>query len=254
VANVDNTTLATYALITSLASAVANVQSTANINQQGVVNIQSSLTSLQTTLQQSLQVDTQTLQTTLGSDTSVTATEMQTIQSALQADVTTIENVESTTGKSVTGEVDKGTLTIQTQLAAALTQVLNETDSDAKGLTTLITQGDQQILNALQSDASTQQQQYQENLKFLIEQGMAGWGPVLPEVKLILPASLGGLLNSTPVGVQEIVTTDLQSAQSLGLKIKAAAYTYLSAANAALAAKQYVTAWNDYAQAYQALA
>jgi hypothetical protein len=254
VANVDNTTLAIYALITSLATAVGNVQLTANLNQQDVVNIQSGLTSLKTTLQQSLQSDTQTLQTTLGSDTSSSATELQTIQSALQTDLTTIENVETTTGQSVTSETDKGTLTIQTAISAALTQVLNETDSDAKGLTTLVTQGNQQILNALQSNSSSQLTQYQENLRFLIEQGLAGWGPVLPEVKLILPASLGGLLNSTPVGVQELVTSDLQSAQTLGLKIKPAAYTELSAANTALAAKQYVTAWNDYAQAYQALA
>jgi hypothetical protein len=219
-----------------------------------VVNIQSGLSSLQTTLQQSLQSDTQTLQTTVGTDTTVTVTELQTIQSALQTDLTSIENVETTTGQSVTSETDKGTLTIQTAMAAALTQILNETDSDAKGLTTLITQGNQQILNALQSNASSELTQYQENLRFLIEQGLAGWGPVLPEVKLILPASLGGLLNSTPVGVQELVTADLQSAQSLGLKIKPAALTDLSAANTALAAKQYVTAWNDYAQAYQALA
>jgi hypothetical protein len=254
VANVDNTTLAIYALITSLATAVGNVQTTANLNQQDVVNIQSGLSSLQTTLQQSLQSDTQTLQTTVGTDTTVTVTELQTIQSALQTDLTSIENVETTTGQSVTSEIDKGTLTIQTAMAAALTQILNETDSDAKGLTTLITQGNQQILNALQSNSSSELTQYQENLRFLIEQGLAGWGPVLPEVKLILPASLGGLLNSTPVGVQELVTADLQSAQSLGLKIKPSAYTELSAANTALAAKQYVTAWNDYAQAYQALA
>jgi hypothetical protein len=189
-----------------------------------------------------------------GTDTQSTATELQTIQSALQSDLTTIEGAQTTTGQTEKAEVDKGTSTLQTAISAALTQILHETDSDAQGVTTLVTQGNQQILNTLQSTFSAQQQQFDTSLQLEIEEGLAGWQPVVPETQLMLPASLGGYLNSTPVGVQEVVTSDLQALQSIGVAVKPAAVTYLSAANAALAAGQYSTAWNDYALSYHSFA
>jgi len=243
IANIDNSTVAAYNLLTTIGSTTATMQT-------GVQNIQSTLTTFQTTLQQALSSDTQTLQATVGSDTQGTATELQVIQTALQQDSTTIEALEKTTGQQVVA----GTSTIQTALTADLSQILHETDADAQGLTTLITQGDQQILNTIQSQAASAQSQYNELLRLQIEQALGGWGPVVPEVKFMLPASEGGFLNSTPVGVQSVVTADLASMQAIGAKIKPAAVIDLTAGNTALAAGQYQTAFADFAGAYQALA
>jgi hypothetical protein len=243
IANIDNTTVAAYNLLTTIGSTTATVQT-------GVQNIQSTLTTFQTTLQQALTSDTQTLQATVGGDTQGTATELQVIQTALQQDSTTIQASETTTGQQVVA----GTSTIQTALTADLSQILHETDADAAGLTTLITQGNQQILNAIQTQAASAQSQYNELLRLQIEQALAGWGPVVPEVKFMLPASEGGFLNSTPVGVQSVVTADLASIQAIGGKPKPAAVTDLAAGNTALAAGQYQTAFSYFAGAYQALA
>ena len=255
VANIDNTTVTTYGLIAELANTVVpELQGTDNTTLQDVENIQTELTVLQQTFESTLLGDTQTLQSTIGSDTEATLSELQTIQSALSTDVNCIEADETTVGQQVSAEVDKDSAAVQTSLAGALSQILHETDADAQGLTTLVTQGDQQILNDINSQFSTAQQQYEENLKIGIEQALAGWGPVVPQVQYTLPVLDGGFLNSTPVGVQETVTSDLQVMQSLGVKVKAAAVTDLAAANTALAAGQYLTAFADYAGAYQALA
>ncbi|MGH9016615.1 MAG: hypothetical protein ACRDY1_02595, partial [Acidimicrobiales bacterium] len=159
IANIDNTTVATYGLVTSLATAVANVQSTANTTQIDVLNLQNGLTTFQTILQQALTSDSQTLQITAGSDTQSSAIEMQTIQTALQNDLTTIESLQTSTSVTVDSEIDKNSSSILSSLSADTTQILNATDSDAQGLTTLVTQGNQQIINALQSTFSAQQQQ-----------------------------------------------------------------------------------------------
>jgi len=241
----------TYGLITQTNALVVQLQATQATTQTDVQNIvNTGLSSFQTTIEQALTVDTQTLQAAAGGGTQASSTELQTIQTALQADVATIESVETTTGQKVVA----GNTTIGTELSTELAQVLKETDSDAQGLTALITQQSQQILNTLQSEAAMTQQQYNTLLRLQIEQALAGWGPVVPEVKFMLPTAQGGFLNATPVGVQEVVTTDLTAAQADGVKIKATAITELSLANTALAAGQWTTAFADYAQAYQALA
>ncbi|MGH9017651.1 MAG: hypothetical protein ACRDY1_07880, partial [Acidimicrobiales bacterium] len=84
--------------------------------------------------------------------------------------------------------------------------------------------------------------------------GLAGWAPVVPEVQLMLPTSMGGLLNATPVGVQEVVTTDIAGLQKQGVAVKAVAITDLAMANNYLAAGKYTLAWSYYARAYQAAA
>jgi hypothetical protein len=190
----------------------------------------------------------------VGSDTQSSSSELQIIQTALQQDVVTIQSLQTSVGLKEFNEVDTDSSAIEASESSDLTQILNETDKDAAGLTTLVTQDNQQILNTLQSQGSTAQAQYNQLLKLQIEQALAGWGPVVPEVKFMLPASSGGFLNSTPVGVQSVVTADLQSMIAIGAKVKATASTELSAANIALAAGKYTTAWADYAAAYQALA
>jgi hypothetical protein len=254
VGNIDNTTVFTYGLITNLGTAVATLQTTENTTQQDVASAQTGLSSLATSIEEAMASDTQALQVSGGTDTQSTATELQTIQSALQSDLTTIEGAETTTGQTEKAETDKGTSALQTSLSAALSQILNETDSDAQGVTTLVTQGDQQILNAVQSDFSAQQQQFDTTLQLEIEEGLAGWQPVVPEAQLMLPASVGGYLNSTPVGVQEVVTSDLQSLQSIGVAVKPLAVTDLNQGDAAVTAGQWATAWNDFANSYRSFA
>jgi hypothetical protein len=253
-ANIDNTTVATYALLTSLAGAVVTLQTTENTTQQDVLNAQSGLTTLATTIEQAISSDTQTLQITIGSDTQSSSSELQVIQTALQQDATTIEALETSVGQKEINESDQDTSTTQTALSLDTTKILNDTNNDAQGLTTLVTTDNQQILNLIESEGATAQGQYNELLKLQIEQALAGWGPVVPELKFQLPSTQGGFLNSTPVGVQEVVTADLQSMIAVGAKVKSTAPTELAAANTALAAGKYSLAWADYAAAYQALA
>jgi hypothetical protein len=253
VANIDNTTIQIYGLATSNSGLIVDLQATQATTQQDVENIvHTGLSTFQTTLQEALTSDTNSMQATAGSNSQGEIGQMQLIQTALQSDIATVESEESTTGQQVV----TGDTTIQTDLSAALTQILNETDKDAAGLTTLVTQDNQQILNTLQSESSMTQQQYDNLLRLQIEQALAGYGPVVPEAKFMLPVSQGGFLNATPVGVQEVVTTDLQAMLSIGAKVKPAAATDLAAGNAALAANppQYVSAWSYFAEAYQALA
>ncbi len=56
------------------------------------------------------------------------------------------------------------------------------------------------------------------------------------------------------MSVQSVVTADLASMQAIKAPIKPAAVIDLSAANTALTAGQYTTAFTAYAYAYQALA
>ena len=56
------------------------------------------------------------------------------------------------------------------------------------------------------------------------------------------------------MGVQEVVTDDLNALKALGVKITPSALSNLNAANTALAAGQYTTAYADYAACYVAIA
>lgn len=248
--NIDNTTYQTYSLLTSVGSAVTQLQTTENTTQQDVQNVQSSLSTMQTNFTQTITNDTQALQSTVGNDTQGLTSQLQTDLTGLQQDLTIIEGDESTLSQDV-GQLSTGTTTIQSALSSDLSKILSETDTDAAQLTALVTQNDQQIINLLKSNFNTQQGQYEANLKLQIEQGLSEWGHIVPQTQFILPASQGGYLNSTPVGVQEVVTDDLKALQALGMKVTSAALNSFNAANAALAAGQYITAYQDYAVAYE---
>ena len=68
-----------------------------------------------------------------------------------------------------------------------------------------------------------------------------------------LPASAGGNLDSTPIGVRAIVTGAYNAAKQAGLPIIATATNSLAAANSALSVRNYRTAWTNFQLAYQAL-
>jgi hypothetical protein len=68
-----------------------------------------------------------------------------------------------------------------------------------------------------------------------------------------LPGTVGGNLDSTPIGVQAVVTAAYNATKQAGLPITAVATSNLTAGNSALTARNYKTAWLDYQLAYQAL-
>jgi hypothetical protein len=252
VSNIDNTTTQSYSLITTLASAVTQLQTTTNSSQQDLENLTTQLTSFQTTLMQTIASDQTTLQTAIGSVTQGLTAQLQTDVTALTQDTTALGADVTTISSTVINQVNADSATLGSALSADLTQILNETDTDAKGLTTLVTQDNQQVLNTLQSNFTTQQNEYEANLLLEIQRSL--WGTSPPIVQLMVPATMGGYLNSTPVGVQSVVTNALNIMVTLGAKVSPNAAKDLTAANAALAAGKYLTAYADYALCYQAFA
>jgi hypothetical protein len=245
--NIDNTTTQAYGLLTTAASTLTLLQTMDT-------NIQLQLTSVQNSLQTAITNDTTTMQTTVGSDTQAVTTQLQTNLTALKQDVDSINTDQTTLNQTVVNQVNTDSSQVSSALSSALSKILNEIDTAAGGLTTLVTQDNQQIMNTLQANFNTQQGQHKSDLKVSIEEALAKWGNSVPPVQYILPVSQGGFLNSTPVGVQEVVTDDLAALAADGVKASPAALTDLKNANAALAAGQYVAAYGDYASCYEAFA
>jgi hypothetical protein len=251
-ANIDNTTVQVYALLTTTAAAITQLQTTENTTDQDVLATQTQLTSVQNSLQTTIASDTQTLQTVTGSDTQAVTTQLQTNLTALKQDVDSINTDQTTLSQTVVNQVNTDSSQVQSALSSALSKILSETDTTATGLTTLVTQDNQQVMNTLQANFKTQQSQHDSDLKIDVEEALAQAGPA--PAQYMLPASQGGYLNSTPVGVQEVVTDDLNAMTALGAKVTTAALTDFKTANAALAAGQYVAAYQDYAACYTAFA
>jgi hypothetical protein len=95
------------------------------------------------------------------------------------------------------------------------------------------------------------QQTADEQLVLGIEQALTAPLGSVPNVAYELPASLGGYLDSTPIGVQQVVTTDVHQALAAGLPVNAAATQFLAMAGAALAAGNDTLAYADFQNAYQ---
>jgi hypothetical protein len=92
-----------------------------------------------------------------------------------------------------------------------------------------------------------------EELTTEIQQALALSTTAPADVYFELPAAVGGNLDSTPVGVQAVATTAYNAAKQAGLPVNATATSDLTAANQALGARNYKTAWKDYQASYQAL-
>ena len=253
-ANIDNTTVQVYALLTTTAAAITQLQTTENTTDQDVQAVQTQLTSVHDSLANAIASDTQTLQTVTGSDTQAVTTQLQTNLTALKQDVDSINTDQSSLSQSVINQVNTDSSQVQSALSSALSKILSETDTTAAGLTTLVTQNNQQVMNTLQANFKTQQSQHNSDLKIRVEKALAQAGLVPPPVQFILPASQGGYLNSTPVGVQEVVTDDLSAMTALGVKVPPSALTNFKTANTALAAGQYITAYQNYSACYAAFA
>jgi hypothetical protein len=121
-------------------------------------------------------------------------------------------------------------------------------------------QQNEQTIGAIESSVNTIHDQIHvvaqslsDELTSEIQQALALPGTAPADVYYELPTSAGGNLDSTPVGVQAVVTNAYNAAKQAGLPVNATATSDLAAANQALAAHNYKTAWKDYQAAYQAL-
>jgi TolA-binding protein len=99
---------------------------------------------------------------------------------------------------------------------------------------------------------NTAQASLDKSLQQSIEESLQGGGATAIG-SYELPASLGGYLNSTPIGVQAIVTNAMSSLQQAKQSINPTATSSLNSANNALAAGQYKQAFTYFQAAYQAL-
>ena len=106
-------------------------------------------------------------------------------------------------------------------------------------------------VNAVNNQVGVLQQTADEQLVLGIEQALTAPLGSPPNVAYELPASLGGNLDSTPVGVQEVVTNDLAAARTAGLPVNAAAAEFLAMGGQALAAGDDQQAYADFQNAYQ---
>jgi hypothetical protein len=108
-------------------------------------------------------------------------------------------------------------------------------------------------VNTLHDQVHVVQQSLGAQLTVEIQQALSLPTAAPADVYYELPASVGGNLDSTPIGVKVVVTAAYNAAKLAGLPINATATNNLAAANSALAARNYKTAWKDYQLAYQAL-
>jgi hypothetical protein len=97
----------------------------------------------------------------------------------------------------------------------------------------------------------TAQQSLDTQLNQRIESALAG---VDPAAAFEIPASAGGYLDATPIGVKQIVTNALTAMLANGQPVASTAHRDLALATDALTAKQYKKAFHYYQMAYQEIA
>jgi hypothetical protein len=108
-------------------------------------------------------------------------------------------------------------------------------------------------VNTIHDQVHVAQQSFADGLTTEIQQALALPATAPADVYYELPTAVGGNLDSTPIGVQAVVTNAYNAAKQAGLPVNATATSNLTAANQALVAHNYKTAWKDYQAAYQAL-
>jgi hypothetical protein len=109
----------------------------------------------------------------------------------------------------------------------------------------------QDSVDTVGQQVAVAQQTVDDELTLGIEQALTAPAGSPPNAAYELPARLGGNLDSTPVGVQQVVTTTLAAAQASGLPVDAAATAALDQANADLAAGNDAGAYAEFATAYR---
>lgn len=104
------------------------------------------------------------------------------------------------------------------------------------------------------SDHIGQLQGAQNDLERMrIQHALAAPVGTVVNVAYVLPASEGGFLDATPVGVQSIVADTLQAAREAPIPVNAAAIAFQAQAGSALTAGDYLTAYRLFQRSYQAI-
>lgn len=107
---------------------------------------------------------------------------------------------------------------------------------------------DQNLASLINQNAAN----YELQLQGIIEQALAKPVANAPMVSLELPASIGGYLDSTPVGVQEVVTTEITNLEQAGQLSNPQAQRDLGLADQAYSAGEYKQSFQYFRLAYQA--
>lgn len=248
--NVDETTVETYNLLANLAGTIADIKTDTGTIETNVEQVSSKIDTMEQSLAKEISDELDKVQTTVGSDTQLNSTLLQTLQTAVQQNDTVLQHLMSSNTQTIVNEVDKGTSTAQDSLSQTEAHLIAEVDKQAQSLSSLLTQAQQQLSNSINSGFDNQQQNYLANLKLTIESTLANGVNV---VEFSLPASQGGYLDAKPVGVQEVVTDDMNAYQKLNISVPTTALHNYNDANSELAAGQYIEAYGSYIKAYQAL-
>ncbi|MDA8279057.1 MAG: hypothetical protein M0Z63_01290 [Actinomycetota bacterium] len=105
-------------------------------------------------------------------------------------------------------------------------------------------------INTISQQLGVLQQTMDAQLTLAIEQALSAPMSATANLAFELPASVGGNLDSTPIGVQEVVHGAVQARLAAGAPVNAAAEQFLALADAALSAGNDKAAYADYHQAY----
>lgn len=105
-------------------------------------------------------------------------------------------------------------------------------------------------VNTISGQVSTVQQTLDQEITLAVEQALTAPETSIPNIALELPASLGGNLDSTPVGVASVVTSAVSQLKAAGAPVNAAAAVDLATAQADLAGGNYAQAYAMFHQAY----
>jgi hypothetical protein len=143
------------------------------------------------------------------------------------------ENCEDNNVQEAGLDIDNSTYQTY-QLLAGVAGTANEADSN---LATLI--------NRIAAD-------YEFQLEGLIEEALAAPASTAPMASLELPSTAGGYLDSSPVGVQSVVTTEIANLEAASQLTTPLAERDVGLAGQAYAAGEYKSAFQYYKLAYQA--
>ena len=107
-------------------------------------------------------------------------------------------------------------------------------------------------VNTIDQQLGVLQQTLDDQLTLAIEQALTAPATSVPDIAFELPTSVGGNLDSTPIGVQSIVNSAISDIQSAKEPLDAAAEQDVSQGNSDYAAQNYPAAYAAYHAAYLA--
>lgn len=140
--------------------------------------------------------------------------------------------------------------TFLANLAANTDNSAYQTYQQLTGVAGTANEIDTNLANLINQDTS----QFRQQLTLSIQQALSAATGTVPMAAMELPSSLGGYLDSSPVGVAEVVTNAIQAMQTAGQPMNPQAKTDETLGEEAFAAGQYKQAFDYYRLAYSAAA